>query len=282
MRSDMLDSLKTQIAKHPVYWVTMLVLLLSVPFLMIPEIDLWISSLFADSQNHFWLKDEWFPYRLRKLGIFAPRLIIILLALFVVARLFWPELKKLFSLSHILFLLASAALGPGLLINLLLKANWGRARPVQTDIFGGDWPFSEIWVMVDHCPGNCSFVSGEGSMSFWLLGLVILLPKEWWKASFWIALGFTLLFSLNRIAFGGHYFSDILLSWALTGWVMVVLYALFRPGNPFGLTPERLEQAWDDAGDWLRPRLAKLAALIASKARMLGNRKQPPLDKDDV
>ena len=153
----MRKTFKTEAYRHPVYWATMAILLLSALFLVLPELDNWVSQLFFSPADGFWLKAHYIPLRLRKLGLFLPRAAILLLLGFALARLFWPSLKKLFPLPIVLFLGASALLGPGLLVNGLLKANWGRARPIQTDLFGGDWPFSEVWVVTDHCQSNCSF-----------------------------------------------------------------------------------------------------------------------------
>ena len=261
----MLQILKTNAQSHPSYWSSIIVLLISLLFLAVPEIDLWVTGLFYSDQDGFWAKSTWFFYRLRKLGIFAPRLIIILMVLFFIARLFWPNLKKLFALSHMLYLMLVAIIGPGLLVNGLLKANWGRARPVQTDVFGGEWPFSQVWVIADNCQKNCSFVSGEGAMSFWMIGLVLLLPVGWRKPGFCIITCFALLVSLNRIAFGGHYLSDIALSWALTARVMALLWPLFQ-NNHFALRPEALEAAWDRAGNSLRPKLGQTLKKLRKNA----------------
>ncbi|WP_319497014.1 phosphatase PAP2 family protein [uncultured Cohaesibacter sp.] len=196
--------------------------------------------------------------RLRALGLFLPRAAILVVIGLLVARLFWPALQKLFALSTMLYLAATALLGPGLLVNILLKANWGRARPVQTDLFGGTWPYSEVWIVTDHCQSNCSFVSGEASMAFWLLGLVFILPLGWRKGGTLVLATLGLLVSLNRIAFGGHYLSDVLLAWALTGWVMVALFQLMSKAGWLGPAAEGLEQRWTAAGRWIARHLATM------------------------
>ena len=259
----MRKTFKTEAYRHPVYLATMAILLLSALFLVLPELDIWVSQLFFSPVDGFWLKAHYIPLRLRKLGLFLPRAAILLLLGFALARLFWPSLKKLFPLPIVLFLGASALLGPGLLVNGLLKANWGRARPIQTDLFGGDWPYSEVWVVADHCQSNCSFVSGEASMGFWMLGLVLLLPFGWRKASVWLLATLCVLISLNRVAFGGHFLSDILLSWALTGWVMLILYRLMQQAGWFGDRAQRIEENWDHTGQQLRARLATLWRILS-------------------
>ena len=262
--SKMRNSLIKDLLENPIYWATLMVLSLSALFLIAPELDIWMSHLFYSPSEGFWLKAYFFPLRLRKLGLFLPRAALLALALFALARLFWPSLRKGLSLPKVAFLGLSALLGPGLLVNGLLKANWGRARPIQTDLFAGDWPYSPVWVVTDHCQSNCSFVSGEGSMAFWLLGLVVLVPISWRKGGLIILSTLCFLISINRIAFGGHYLSDILLSWALTGWVMAVLYTVLQRQGWFDDKAEFLEEWWDDAGKALRTRLAKLWRTLLS------------------
>ena len=264
----MIDLMKSEVYKRPLYWTSVIVLVISLLFLAVPEVDVWISYIFADAHNAFWMKHEWFPWRLRALGIVAPRYIIATIILFALARLFWPQLKRIFPMSHVLFLLISATLGPGLLVNGLLKNFWGRARPVQVDTFGGTEPFSQVWVMAHSCASNCSFVSGEASISFWMLLLIILLPKEWRKVGLAILAVYATVISVNRIAFGGHFLSDVLLSWALTAWVVVVLSALFRHAAKRGLDNDRLEILWDRAGAWLRQKSSTLYRAAQSRLRV--------------
>ncbi|SNY90622.1 PAP2 superfamily protein [Cohaesibacter sp. ES.047] len=259
----MLDAITKQARQRPIYLATLLTALITIPFLIAPELDIWVTSLFHDAADGFWLKSLYFPYRLRRLGIASSRIIIILLVLFVLARLFWPDLKKLFSLKPVLYLIAVAGIGPGLIVNGLLKAGWGRARPVQTDLFGGAWPYSEVWVVAGNCQNNCSFVSGEGAMSFWMLGLLLLVPLGWRKVSFWILAAFVIAISFNRIIFGGHYLSDILLSWAITAWTMALLSVFLRKHSPLYIDNAHLEMLWDRWGASLRhhlqPALSDLA-----------------------
>ena len=56
------------------------------------------------------------------------------------------------------------AVGPGLLVNGILKQEWGRPRPVHVDTFGGRDAFKSWYETDGTCPGNCSFVSGEGAL----------------------------------------------------------------------------------------------------------------------
>ncbi|MCG2663967.1 phosphatase PAP2 family protein, partial [Brevundimonas sp.] len=115
--------------------------------------------------------------------------------------------------------------GPGLVVNLVLKGLWGRARPVQIDQFGGDAAFTPVWMVSDACQSNCSFVSGEGSSAAWMVGvLLVVTPAKWRPVVLPLAVVYAFALSMNRLAFGGHFLSDILLSWALTALVMTGVY----------------------------------------------------------
>lgn len=132
------------------------------------------------------------------------------------------------------YILLVLLLGPGLMVNTVLKDNWGRARPAQTVEFGGQAQFSPAWVMSDQCPNNCSFVCGDASIGFALVALAFASrrPHRWLAAG--IALGGAL--GLMRMAQGGHFLSDVVFSfyavwftaWALN-WLMVKRGGPLRP-----------------------------------------------------
>jgi lipid A 4'-phosphatase len=103
-------------------------------------------------------------------------------------------------------------LGPGVLVNLILKANWGRARPVQVSEFGGQAAFSPPFEIVEECAKNCSFVSGEASMmaAFGVLLWIMLAGRvaRVWAIGVPVAM-FAVCAGL-RVAMGGHFLSDVL------------------------------------------------------------------------
>ena len=111
-------------------------------------------------------------------------------------------------------------LGPVLLVNVILKGQWGRPRPFQSEPFGGDAPFVLPGTLSDGCTSNCSFVSGEVSSAAWMLALVFLLPARlrWPAAAAVVA--FTVAVSAGRIAFGRHYLSDAVMAALLTATIV--------------------------------------------------------------
>ena len=58
-------------------------------------------------------------------------------------------------------LLVVLAVGPGLIVNGILKEHWGRARPRDVVEFGGDHRFTPAIVITDQCERNSSITAGQ-------------------------------------------------------------------------------------------------------------------------
>ena len=170
----------------------------------------------------------------------------------LVIKLALPWRQSLFALQDTLFILSSLAIGPGIVANLIFKDNWGRPRPYMTDLFGGDLPFVGIWRITGYCHTNCSFISGEGSSSVWLLTLAVLFPLVWRSTAVKTLAVFAVLFSLNRIAFGGHYLSDVLMAWWINLAIVAALYRVIYVRPLAFLTEAWLDGAIGKAGTAIR------------------------------
>ena len=68
--------------------------------------------------------------------------------------------------------------------------------------------------------------------------------------------------SLNRIAFGAHFLSDIVLAWWITLLVIAVLCRLLYVSPPAALTDERMEDGLTQTGMGLRQAALGLVAKI--------------------
>ena len=123
---------------------------------------------------------------------------------------------------------AAMVISPLLIVNGFLKEFSGRPRPINTDLFGGQWPFVEAGRFTDYCASNCSFVSGEASTGFWLLCLVPFFAVRLRPIVWVVALALAVTTSGLRIAFGGHYLSDVVLGAAITLTVFSALAAFAR------------------------------------------------------
>ncbi|MBD8892119.1 phosphatase PAP2 family protein [Roseibium litorale] len=251
------------IAQHPFLSLGGYVIAVSLFFLIFPGVDLAASRLFFTPEQGFWAQDIAFLRHFRELGPYLVRIIAIACVAVLLLKLLLPARSPLVPLRKPLFLLMSLILGPGVLVNLILKNNWGRPRPVMVDLFGGDMPYQLVWVPSNWCSTNCSFVSGEGSAAMWLLaGLILVAPKAWrWGIVLvWAPIGFQL--SLNRVAFGGHFTSDTLLSWGLTLLVVLLVHrALFR-WTPAWATDAALDERLTRWGRRLHRGVNRLACSV--------------------
>lgn len=125
----------------------------------------------------------------------------------------------------VFFLVASITIGSGLIVNLGMKDHLHRPRPVQTQDFGGQNEFRPWYRFDGGCRKNCGFPSGEASSGFWMVAPALLVPPPWRGAAIGGALAFGATASLLRLAFGGHYLSDVLIGALIS---LIVVFALRR------------------------------------------------------
>lgn len=191
-----------------------------------PGIDVAVSRLFhrpgVVALTEFPLEHNAILGPLRQGGLGVTRWIIIALVLLGLAKALTPLLARLIPSRPLLFLAVSLTIGPGLVVNSLFKEWWGRPRPQDVTLFGGADTFFPAWIPGGACPTNCSFPSGEASSSMWLIAFVFVVPVAWRRATLVAALIFALVISANRVAFGGHFLSDVLLGWGMTATVVLV------------------------------------------------------------
>jgi lipid A 4'-phosphatase len=229
-----------------------LVLTATAAFLVWPGLDLWFSRLFYDPEAGFVLGRHPVLLALRQ----SSDIVLITICAAVVAavalKIARPDRPSLIPPRASLFLATTLLLGPGLLVNVILKNNWGRPRPVQIDAFGGEAPFVGIWRISDHCARNCSFVSGEASMGIWMMTLALVVPTHWRLPVFVVTGIYALALSLNRIAFGGHFLSDVVLSWGLTLMLVAAVYRLLYVNPPAALNDANLESGLARLGNAMR------------------------------
>ncbi|MFD2184993.1 phosphatase PAP2 family protein [Rhodoplanes azumiensis] len=136
------------------------------------------------------------------------------------------------SLRAALFVLATLAVAPGLIVNGILKPHGGRPRPIEVTQFGGTLDFVPWWSPFGRCDANCSFASGEMSSATWLLAVAVLLPARWRSLGIVAVLAWALVVGGARMAQGGHFASDVLMSAVITALTVWGLHALIlRPGE---------------------------------------------------
>lgn len=185
-----------------------LLVVLSLIFVVFPQIDTWIAGLFYEPGAGFVYSDNPLVYGIYK--IFAKiQIPIILLLLIAIGTSYVKKANKQNWRKPAVFMFVVLLLGPGLLVNEVLKNHWDRARPKQIEQFGGAKEFSPAYVISDQCERNCSFVSGHASIAFYFMVLAWPLRKRRWLA-LGIAVG--AIVGGGRIIQGGHFFSDVVLA----------------------------------------------------------------------
>jgi membrane-associated PAP2 superfamily phosphatase len=132
-----------------------------------------------------------------------------------------------------LFLALSLALGPGLLVNGLLKPHWNRPRPNQIRQFGGQFDFVNVLGRISYEQAR-SFPCGHASMGFYLMAPAFVLYRRNWRLAFvFIMLGLVAggVIGFGRIAQGRHFLSDVIWSAAtvyVTGLFLCILFGFHR------------------------------------------------------
>ncbi len=195
-------------------------LALALHFLALPQLDLIANGAFYHPQHGFFLQDSALFDAVHKyLGVLA------------VAFLAWPAMVWLRAWRGgerwrtrrpaALFLALSLLLGPGLMVNVVFKDHWGRARPAQVTQFGGHAGFTPPWVVSQQCDRNCSFVCGDASLGYALVAIAFVSrrPRLWFAAG----LGLGSALGLMRMGQGGHFLSDVIFSFYavyFTAWAL--------------------------------------------------------------
>lgn len=126
-----------------------------------------------------------------------------------------------------LFLALCVSIGPGVVANLALKDQWGRARPRDVAEFGGTRSFSAAMAPSKECVRNCSFVCGESSSIFALFFA---------GACLWRKRSITLILAglaaggaagVVRMSQGAHFLSDVVFSGIFMALSVLALHWLF-------------------------------------------------------
>ncbi len=127
------------------------------------------------------------------------------------------------------FVVLGFLLGPGILVDVILKANWGRARPADIAAFGGTLDFTQPFVIAGQCARNCSFVSGEAAgtaMAALIAGLLgrHLIPagRRWQIFAALVVLA--AVAGGLRVITGRHFVSDVVFAAFLMAFVAFALY----------------------------------------------------------
>jgi len=217
-----------------------------VVFGLYPGLDLRIAAPFheiAIGGNKFGLRVYPPLMAARDIGLWIVTILVALPVAAFVLKLLLPWRRVMISVRAIVFLTVTMALGPGVLVNGVLKDHWGRPRPIDVQQFGGDQHFVAWWDPRGDCPGNCSFVSGDVSGAVWTMAPAALAPPQWRALAYGAALIFGAGMSALRIASGGHFFTDTIFAGIFTYLIIWLVYALIYRWPRTRLNEKKLDNA---------------------------------------
>jgi lipid A 4'-phosphatase len=153
----------------------------------------------------------------------SPFVVLAGFAALALARLFGREVAYAPDGRALVFLGASIAIGSGLIVNFGMKDHLHRPRPVHVEEFGGKDEFRPWYRFDGACKKNCGFASGEAASGFWMIAPALLVPPPFRAAAVGGALAFGADASVLRMAFGGHFLSDVLFGGLIQ---LIVVFAL--------------------------------------------------------
>ncbi|WMT75192.1 phosphatase PAP2 family protein [Bradyrhizobium sp. Ash2021] len=240
-----------------------LALVIGLLFGIYPELDLKLAALFYDPAT------KSFPIKLDAVAEFARDAAMWIAWAFAlpaivafVVKLARPHRPMLIPGRAAIFLLVTIILSAGILTNFTFKSYWGRPRPVMVTEFNGPWQFVPWWDPRGACGKNCSFFSGEGATAFWTYAPAALTPPAWRPLAYAAATLFGITTSVLRMAFGGHFFTDVAAAGLVSFLVIWLAYAFI-----YRWPATRMTDAQVDAG---LARLASAWSRLTRRWRPLG------------
>lgn len=205
-----------------------LALVIGLLFGIFPELDLKLAALFYDpATRSFPLKSDAVAAFARDGAMWVAWALALPALVAIVVKLLRPDRPMLIAGRAAVFLLVTILLSAGVLTNLTFKSYWGRPRPMMVTEFNGPWQFVPYWDPRGECGRNCSFFSGEGATAFWTYAPAVLTPPAWRPLAYAAATLFGITTSVLRMAFGGHFFTDVgaaglvsfLVIWLAYAWI---------------------------------------------------------------
>ena len=192
------------------YYNTVFFLIFAFIFIFFPEIDIYLSNLFF--LDSVFISEKFLLIKKLRTFMKDTMVIIPVLALLYLVFNYFNQKQKIKNRIRTLRiklvcigLIVGPIIGSGLIANLIFKDNWGRARPIQIEEFGGNKIFTPAFMKTDQCAKNCSWISGETSAAFsFLTGVLILKNPMFFLMN--IVMGVLVFFC--RMSMGGHFFSD--------------------------------------------------------------------------
>jgi lipid A 4'-phosphatase len=209
-----------------------------------PELDLNLAALFYDAATRsFPLKFNTLANIARDAAMWIAWGFVLPAIVALVVKFFRPDRPLLIPGRATIFLLVTMILAAGVLTNLTFKSYWGRPRPVVVTQFNGPEQFVPWWDPRGGCARNCSFFSGEGATAFWTYAPAALTPPTWRPLAYAAATLFGVITSALRMAFGGHFFTDVAAAGLVTFLVVWLAHGFIYRWRQTRLSDESIDAA---------------------------------------
>lgn len=208
-----------------------------------PQLDLAIAEIFRNAAGQFGARDIGFLNQLRSKSMWVVGVLAAPAFIAVIGKLVLPRRKMLIPGSAALFLISTLALAPGLVVNGIFKEHSGRPRPIQVEELGGPEDFKAWYDFSGACVQNCSFVSGEASGGYWTIAPAALAPPQWRAVAYGAAILYGTGVGLLRMAFGGHFASDVIFAGVVTFLIIWAVHGLIYRW-PRTRLPDGAVEAW--------------------------------------
>ncbi|MDD2229620.1 MAG: phosphatase PAP2 family protein [Candidatus Cloacimonetes bacterium] len=190
------------------------------------------SNLDLYIQNHYYSSASAWLFNSSSIAMFIyhygnlPALLLCIAALGVYIFSFSnPRLRTYRKIA--IYLVIVMIVGPGLLVNSILKDNWGRPRPRDVIQFGGEYSYEAPLTIDTSSPGK-SFPCGHATMGYYFFALAFVLRQHRRSLSKLVLLASLIwgtVIGWVRIGQGGHFASDVLWAGAL---VYLSAYLMYR------------------------------------------------------
>jgi len=246
--SDLSRAPRGTVQEKPLLLALLVTLTLSAVFVTFPQIDIVLSRL-------FYVEGEGFPAgritalnTFRAFGQYFPLTLTIVLVFGLVLKLIYPSRPSLFPPRFTLYFASLFLLGPALMVNGIFKPFFDRPRPRSIVEFGGQDLFVHAWGLGGDVFDDRSFVSGEAAVVVCLIPLAFFVPIVWRRCVFVLLSLFAALTALNRIAFGAHFLSDVLIAACLMATLSIALAYVFYGRTGAKACDIKFEAAMTDLG----------------------------------
>ncbi len=206
-------------------------LIVSAVFVMYPQLDLYVSALFFNPSGQFPAAHSTIANLLREGLILGMWSLVIMMLIFLICSLTLRS-SRYIPLRIWGYPVVVSIAGTLILVNAILKNNWGRARPFTVTEFGGDLDFTPAYYLSDQCITNCSFTSGEGAAiaTVTITAGVLLWRNVQHSRLLAVLIPLFILGAGLRVAKGMHFISDTLLSALFCALIALFFYWLMDIG----------------------------------------------------